>query len=82
MLILSVGAPISPGTAIICLTVILDYMGIPLTTVSILFGINAVIEMLTSMSNVMGDVTISLAIAKTENLLNTDVFNAKTKVCK
>ena len=80
--ILSIGAPIAPGTAIVCLTVILNQMGVSLTAVSVLFGVNAAIEMLTGMSNTMGDVAVSLAIAKTENLLNTDVFNAKAKVYK
>lgn len=82
VLILSMGAPIAPGTAIVCLTVILNQMGVSLTAVSVLFGINAVAEMLTSMSNTMGDVALSLAIARTENLLNADVFNAKAKANK
>lgn len=82
VLILSVGAPIVPGTAIICLTVILNQIGVSLAAVSVLFGINAVIEMFTGMSNTMGDVALSLAIARSENLLNTEVFNAKPKVYK
>lgn len=82
VLILSIGAPIAPGTAIVCLTVILNQMGVSLIAVSVLFGVNAVIEMLTGMSNTMGDVAVSLAIARSENLLNTDVFNAKAKAYK
>lgn len=82
VLILSIGAPIAPGTAIVCLTVILNQMGVSLGAVSVLFGVNAVIEMLTGMSNTMGDIAVSLAIARSENLLNTDVFNAKAKVYK
>lgn len=80
--VLSIGAPIAPGTAIICLTVILNQMGVSLTALSVVLGVNAVIEMLTGMSNTMGDVAISLAIARTENLLNTDVFYAKAKAFK
>ena len=80
--ILSIGAPIAPGTAIVCLTVILNQMGASLNAVSVLFGVNAVIEMLMGMSNTVGDVALSLAIARSENLLNTDVFNAKAKVYK
>lgn len=80
--ILSIGAPIAPGTAIVCLTVILNQMGVSLNAVSVLFGVNAVIEMLMGMSNTVGNVALSLAIARSENLLNTDVFNAKAKVYK
>lgn len=82
VLILSIGAPITPGTTIICLTIILNQMGVSLTAVSVLFGINAVIEMFLGMSNTTGDVAVSLAIARTENLLNTDAFNAKPKISK
>ena len=82
VLILSIGAPITPGTTIICLTIILNQMGVSLAAVSVLFGINAVVEMFLGMSNTTGDVAVSLAIARTENLLNTEVFNSKPKVHK
>lgn len=82
VLILSIGAPITPGTTIICLTIILNQMGVSLAAVSVLFGINAVVEMFLGMSNTTGDVAVSLAIARTENLLNTETFNSKPKVYK
>lgn len=82
VLILSIGAPITPGTTIICLTIILNQMGVSLAAVSVLFGINAVVEMFLGMSNTTGDVAVSLAIARTENLLNADTFNSKPKVYK
>ena len=82
ILILSIGAPITPGTAIICLTIILSQMGVSLIAVSVLFGVNAVVEMFLGMSNTTGDVAVSLAIARTENLLNTEIFNRKSKVHK
>lgn len=82
VLVLSIGSPITPGTAILCITIILNQMGISLIAVSVLFGINAVVEMFLGMSNTMGDVAVSLAIARTENLLNEDVFNSKPKVSK
>lgn len=76
ILILSVGAPIAPGTVLVCLTVLLRQMGISLTAASVIFGINAVVEMFLGMSNTTGDVAVSLAIARTENLLDRDAFNA------
>lgn len=80
VLILSIGAPITPGTTIVCLTIILNQLGISLTAVSVLFGINAVVEMFLGMSNTAGDVAVSLAIARTEKLLNTEVFNSKPRI--
>lgn len=79
VLILSVGAPIAPGSVNICLSVLLSQMGVSMVAISIIIGINAIAEMLLAASNVAGDVAVSLAIARSENLLNTEVFNAKPR---
>lgn len=77
--VLSIGAPITPGSTILCLTVLLSQMDAPLMAVSILFGVNAVIEMLQAVSNTTGDVAITLAVAKSENLLDLSIYKAKAK---
>ena len=77
--ILSVGAPIAPGSVNICLTVLLSQMGVSLSAISIIIGINAIVEMCLAASNVVGDIAVSIAVAKSENLLNTEVFNAKPR---
>ena len=77
--ILSLGAPIAPGTVNICLAVLLGQMGVSLSAISIIIGINAIAEMMLAASNVIGDVAVSLAVAKSENLLDTGVFNAKPR---
>ena len=79
VLILSLGAPIAPGTVNICLAVLLGQMGVSLSAISLIIGINGIAEMLLSASNVVGDVAVSLAVAKSENLLNTEVFNSKPR---
>ena len=73
--ILSIGSPITPGSAILCLTVLLSQLGISITAVSILFGVNTVIEMFLKASNSYGDVAVSLAIAQTEDLVDTSVYS-------
>lgn len=75
--VLSIGAPIAPGSTLLCLTVLLSLMGVPLAAASILLGVNAVIEMLQTVSNTTGDVAITLVVAKSENLLDLSVFNKK-----
>ena len=79
VLVLSVGAPIVPGTTLICLIVLLTQMGIPLVAASIIFGVNAAVEMFLAMTNSVGDVALTLIIAKTEGLLDKDAFNALPK---
>ncbi len=73
--VLSIGAPITPGSALLCLTVLLSQMGVSLPAVSIIFGINAVMEMLQAVSNTTGDIAISLVVAKSEGLLDTETYH-------
>ena len=79
VLVLSLGAPITPGSVNVCLTVLLSQMGVSLTAISLILGINAIAEMLLAASNVVGDVAVSLAVAKSENLFNSEVFNSKPR---
>lgn len=79
VLVLSLGAPLAPGSVNICLTVLLSEMGVSLGAISLIVGINAIAEMLLAASNVVGDVAISLTVAKSENLLNTEVLNSKLR---
>ncbi len=79
VIILSLGAPMAPGSVNICLTVLLGQMGVSLAAISLIVGINAIAEMLLAASNVVGDVAVSLAVAKSENLLNKEVFDANPR---
>ncbi|MDO4811826.1 MAG: dicarboxylate/amino acid:cation symporter [Eubacteriales bacterium] len=78
ILVLSVGAPTAPGSALLCLTVLLGQMGVSLPAVSIIFGVNAVMEMLQAVSNTTGDIAISLTVAKSEGLLDTEVYHNRS----
>lgn len=77
--VLSIGAPIAPGSTILCLTVLLSQAGAPVSAVSILFSVNAVIEMLQAASNTAGDVAITLVVARSENLLDLSTYKAIAK---
>jgi Na+/H+-dicarboxylate symporter len=70
IIILSVGAPITPGSALLCLFVLLTQMGVSLDITILIMGVNFFIEMLLAMANTMGDVAITLVVAKGENLVD------------
>ena len=70
IIILSVGAPITPGSALLCLFVLLTQMGVALDITILIMGVNFFIEMLLAMANTMGDVAITLVVAKGENLVD------------
>lgn len=76
VMILSVGAPLSSGTVIIIMSMLFTQIGASMTAVSLFLGLNALIEMVLAMSDTIGDVAISVAIARTEKMLNTKIYNA------
>lgn len=79
VVILSIGAPIAAGSVLLCLMVLLKQMNISPEAISLLLAVNACIEMLLAVSNTIGDVAITLTVAKSEKLLDIDVYRAKPK---
>ena len=79
IILLSLGAPGVPGTALVCLGVVLNTLGVPFEALGIIIGIYPFIDMFQTVNNTTGDVAVSLIVAKSENLLDTDVYNAPLK---
>lgn len=79
VVILSVGAPIVPGSVMVTLTMLMNTMGLSPVGISSIIGINVVIEMLLTVCNTVGDVAITLVVARTEGLLDLNVYREKTK---
>jgi len=75
ILILSIGAPGVPGSGMICLSVLLTQLGVPVEAVGLVMGIDPLIGMLRTMSNCLGDVAISTIVAKNENLIDLKVYH-------
>ena len=75
--ILSIGAPITPGSALLCLFVLLTQMGVSLNIIILIMGVNFFIEMILAMANTMGDVAITLVVARSENLIDLEKYNKK-----
>ena len=77
VLILSLGAPIAPGTLILCLVTLLTQMGIDISVISLVIGINFILEMLLGMVNSVGDVVVALLVARKEGTLDLDTYRRK-----
>lgn len=79
-LIASVGTPAAPGAGAVILFTILTGMGYTndaaLLAYSLILSINRPIEMLVTSLNVVGDSSTSIIVAKSENMLDEDVYNA------
>lgn len=74
VVILSLGAPIAPGTLILCLVTLLTQMGIDISVISLVIGINFILEMLLAMVNSVGDVVVALLVARKEGTLDLDTY--------
>ena len=74
VVILSLGAPIVPGTLILCLVTLLTQMDIDISVISLVIGINFVLEMLLGMVNSVGDVVVAMLAARREGTLDLDTY--------
>ena len=75
IVVLSIGAPGVPGSGLICLSILVLQLGIPVEAVSLVMGIDPIIGMCRVASNTAGDVAVSTVVAKHEGMLDQDVFN-------
>lgn len=74
VVILSLGAPIAPGTLILCLVTLMSQIGIDISMISMVIGINFILEMLLGMVNSVGDAIVALLVARREETLDLDVY--------
>ena len=79
-IISSVGTPAAPGAGAIILFTVLTGMGYQndaaLLAYSLILAINRPIEMLVTSLNVVGDAATAVVVAKSENALDTDIYNS------
>lgn len=74
IIVLSVGAPGIPGSGLVCLSVLLAQLNVPIEAVALVMGIDPLIGMMRTMSNCLGDVAISLTVAKQEGILDMNTY--------
>ena len=73
-IVLSVGAPGVPGAGLVCLSVLLVQLGIPVEGAGLIMAIDSIVGMFRCLSNTTGDVAITLVVARLEKLMDTDVY--------
>ena len=74
IIVLSVGAPGIPGAGLVCLSVLLAQLNVPIEAVALVMGIDPLIGMVRCMSNCLGDVAISTVVAKQEEILDVEKY--------
>ena len=66
----SVGAAGVPSAGLIMLTVTLTSVGLPLEVIPLIAGIDVILDMMRTMNNVTGDLTVTTAVAKFFKLID------------
>ena len=74
IIVLSMGAPGIPGSGLICLSVLLAQMGVPVEAIGLVMGIDSLCGMFRTMSNTLGDVAVSTIVAKSEKALDMSIY--------
>ncbi|MBR4755208.1 MAG: dicarboxylate/amino acid:cation symporter [Lachnospiraceae bacterium] len=75
VVLLSLGAPGVPGSGIVMVGIVLESIGVPLEAVALLMAIDPFLDMFDTMNNVTGDMAVTTVVAKTEGLLDTNIYN-------
>jgi Na+/H+-dicarboxylate symporter len=75
ILLMAMGAPGIPGANIVVLAVVCVQLNINVALISLIMGIDPLIDMFGTAMNCMGDIITSLLVAKSENILDMEVFN-------
>lgn len=79
VLVLSVGAPGVPGAGLVCLSVLLTQMQVPLAGIGLVMGMDSLLGMMRAMSNSLGDVAASLIVAKSEKILDMEKYMERSR---
>ncbi len=73
----SIGTAGVPGVGLVMLTMVLAQVGLPTEGIALIIGVDRILDMARTAVNITGDSVASVIIAKSENMLDADVYNAK-----
>ena len=74
IIVLSMGAPGIPNSGLICLSVLLAQMNVPVEAIGLIMGIDSFAGMFRTMNNCLGDVAVTSIVAKSEGEMDLNVY--------
>jgi len=72
----SIGTAGVPGVGLIMLTLVLQQVGLPVEGIALVIGVDRLLDMLRTATNVTGDAMVSTVVARSEGQLDVDIFHA------
>jgi len=70
----SIGTAGVPGVGLITLALVLQQVGLPVEGIALIIGVDRLLDMMRTAVNVTGDCMVSSVVARSEGLLDEDVF--------
>lgn len=77
IIVMSIGAPGVPGAGLVILSMLLSLIGVPIEGVTLVMGVGPLIGMFISMCNCLGDVVVTMIVAKSEKMVDLNVYRRK-----
>ncbi|MBC8346039.1 MAG: dicarboxylate/amino acid:cation symporter [Candidatus Marinimicrobia bacterium] len=66
----SIGTAAVPGAGIIMLIIILEAIGVPSAGIALILGVDRILDMMRTVTNVTGDASVAVAVASTEGQIS------------
>ncbi len=77
----SIGTPAVPGAGIIMLVIILEAINVPAQGIALILGVDRILDMLRTVTNVTGDATVCTTVAHSEGqLFSVDLSEDKDRI--
>lgn len=73
----AIGTAPVPGASLIMMSVVLTSVGLPLEIVALVAGVDRVMDMMRTLTNVAGDATAAAVVSRSEGVLDLARFNAR-----
>ena len=73
----SIGTAAVPGAGIIMLVIILEAIGVPIAGIALVLGVDRILDMLRTATNITGDATVATIVAASEKQLRTPELSEK-----
>lgn len=71
----SIGTAAVPGVGLVMLVMVLNQVGLPVEGIGLIIGVDRLLDMTRTATNVTGDAMVTTVVANSENLLDKDKFN-------
>jgi Na+/H+-dicarboxylate symporter len=71
----SIGTAAVPGVGLVMLVMVLNQVGLPVEGIGLIIGVDRLLDMTRTATNITGDAMVTAVVAKSEGLLDTNIFN-------